>query len=227
MSDDAVPAAWARLLTPATSDPAWRRLQDFVASERATHQVFPPSSEVFTALSMTEPERVRVVILGQDPYHGEGQAHGLAFSVRAGIKPPPSLRNIFKELSDDTGAPVPPHGDLSAWASQGVLLLNAVLTVRASEANSHQRRGWEQVTDAVIAGLSRGERPLVFVLWGAAARKKRRLITRDHHAILEGVHPSPLSAHRGFFGSRPFTAINIALTQLGHPTIDWSLAARE
>lgn len=227
MSDVIVPDAWAHLLAPATSAPSWRQLQDFVASERATQRVFPPAAEVFSALSLTDPSHVRAVILGQDPYHGEGQAHGLAFSVRAGIKAPPSLRNIFKELSADTGAPIPLHGDLSAWGSQGVLLLNTVLTVRAGEANSHQRRGWEEFTDALISGLSGGARPLVFVLWGAAARKKRQLIVGDHHDVLEGVHPSPLSAHRGFFGSRPFSTINSALERIGHPAIDWSLAARD
>ncbi|MGB1699279.1 MAG: uracil-DNA glycosylase [Nannocystaceae bacterium] len=223
MSDALVPSPWAALLEPATSTPSWRLLHDFLTNERAAHQVFPPSSEVFTALRLTPPSRVRVVLLGQDPYHGEGQAHGLAFSVPAGVKAPPSLRNMFKELRDDLGQPTPAHGDLSSWASQGVLLLNTVLTVRAGEANSHQKRGWEPFTDALIRGLAGRAQPLVFVLWGNAARKKRRLIDAPHHEVLEGVHPSPLSAHRGFFGSRPFSAINAALERLGHPSIDWSL----
>ena len=226
MSDPGIPPLWADLLATALRSPSWAQLQEFVAKERALHQVFPPSSEVFAALALTAPEEVRVVILGQDPYHGEGQAHGLAFSVRAGVKPPPSLRNIFKELAADTGAPPPSSGDLSGWASQGVLLLNTVLTVRAGEAHSHQKQGWEPFTDAVIGALSASERPVVFVLWGAAARKKRRLVQGTQHVIIEGVHPSPLSAHRGFVGSRPFSAINQALQGLGHPPVDWSLTAR-
>lgn len=226
MSDPGLPSAWAALLTTALRSPSWAQLQEFVAEERALHQVFPPPSEVFAALALTAPKEVRVVILGQDPYHGEGQAHGLAFSVRAGVKPPPSLRNIFKELAADTGAPPPSSGDLSGWAAQGVLLLNTVLTVRAGEAHSHQKRGWEPFTDAVIEALSASERPVVFVLWGAAARKKRRLIQGAQHVILEGVHPSPLSAHRGFVGSRPFSAINRALHGLGHTPVDWSLTAQ-
>ncbi|MFW5741101.1 MAG: uracil-DNA glycosylase, partial [Myxococcota bacterium] len=166
---------------------------------------------------------VRVVILGQDPYHGEGQAHGLSFSVPAGVKPPPSLRNIFKELAEDLHTPIPSHGCLESWARQGVLLLNAVLTVRAHNANSHRNKGWEKLTDAALAAIDRGPRSVAFVLWGSWAQKKKALVDDSRHLVLQAPHPSPLSAHQGFFGSRPFSKINEHLTRLGDNPIDWRL----
>ncbi len=165
---------------------------------------------------------MRVLVLGQDPYHGEGQGHGLCFSVRPDVRTPPSLRNIYKELRDDLGHPVPDNGYLLPWARQGVLLLNAVLTVRGGEANSHKGRGWETFTDAVIASVAAREKPVVFVLWGAYARKKLRLIDTERHTVVQGAHPSPLSAKK-FFGSRPFSQIDAALAAQGHPAIDWRI----
>ena len=168
-----------------------------------------------------------MLILGQDPYHGPGQAHGLCFSVQVGTHVPPSLRNIFRELHDDVGLPTPSHGCLSAWASQGVLLLNATLTVRAGQAGSHQGRGWETFTDQIIRVVDAKSDPVVFVLWGSYARKKKELITGSHHVVIESPHPSPLSAHNGFFGSRPFSRINAALRDAGRGEIDWSIDTRD
>ena len=215
----AFPVAWREILTPALDLEAYTQLCEFVAKERSEFNVFPPEPEVFAALEAVAPEDVRVVILGQDPYHGEGQAHGLAFSVRPDVKPPPSLKNIFAELKDDLGI-VAESPCLSRWAEQGVLLLNSVLTVRESEPNSHQRKGWEQVTDAIVQYLAQRATPIVFLLWGKPAEKKAGPIEAPH-IVLSSPHPSPLSARRGFFGSKPFSAANKALKKAGLPPIDW------
>lgn len=222
-----VPAAWRGRLAAELEKNYFRELSSFVARERGEHRVFPPAEQTFQALALVPPEEVRVILLGQDPYHGEGQAHGLAFSVPVGVKPPPSLRNIFRELSADLGIAVPGHGCLTAWAEQGVLLLNAVLTVRANQAHSHKGQGWEQWTDAVIRAVSDGPHPVVFVLWGGAAQKKQALIDAERHTVLTAPHPSPLSAHRGFFGSRPFSAANAALTEAGRPPVNWQGPVRD
>ena len=204
----------------------WKTLQQFVAHERATTTVYPPADKVFAALHLTGYRDTKVLILGQDPYHGPRQAHGLCFSVQQGIAPPPSLVNIFKELRSDLGVDPPNHGSLEHWATQGVLLLNAVLTVRAHQANSHQGKGWEQFTDEVIRQVDAKDETVVFILWGAYARKKKSLITRPHHVVLESAHPSPLSAHNGFLGSRPFSRANAALVAAGREPIDWQIPDR-
>ena len=203
--------------------PYFGDLQQFLENERTKHTVFPPVDRVFEALELTPFDAVRVVVLGQDPYHDDGQAHGLAFSVLTGVKLPASLRNIFKELHDDLGGPLAKHGCLIPWAKQGVLMLNTVLTVRAHQAHSHRGKGWELFTDAVIAALSKRTDPIVFVLWGKPAQGKKILIDLQRHHVLESAHPSPLSAHRGFFGSRPFSKINDALRPWGQAEIDWRL----
>jgi len=215
---DAIPEAWRELLDDQAARLA--ELQDFVTAERAAHTVFPPEGRVFAALAATTPDRVRAVIVGQDPYHDDGQAHGLAFSVPAGVPLPPSLRNIFREMQSDLGA-APASGDLSHWAEQGVLLLNSVLTVRAHAAGSHRGRGWEEFTDAVLRAVDRVSPPCVFILWGADAQKKRALVDETRHRVIAGPHPSPLSAYRGFFGSRPFSRTNELLRELRRPPIDW------
>ena len=219
--------AWQNILSEETDQPYFKTLQDFLKKERDTHTVYPPDAEVFTAFDQTPFDQVRVFILGQDPYHDEGQAHGLAFSVRPGINPPPSLVNIFKELQADTGCERPDHGCLIPWAQQGVLLLNTVLTVRAHQPGSHQDQGWEIFTDAVIDRINGRPAPVVFVLWGSAAQKKAKMIDTGRHTIIQSAHPSPLSAHRGFFGSRPFSAINKALHESGQPEINWRLMNRQ
>lgn len=203
--------------------PYWQQLQRFVAGERARYTVFPPESEVFAALHLTPYATTRVVILGQDPYHGPNQAHGLCFSVRRGVAIPPSLANIYTELRADLGIEPPTHGNLEAWARQGVLLLNATLTVRAAQAASHQGKGWEAFTDEVLRTVNAKPHPVVFLLWGASARKKKSLIDATRHTIIESAHPSPLSAHTGFFGSRPFSRTNEALVEAGLDPIDWRL----
>lgn len=218
-----LPRSWARVLADERSAPYFLRLQAFLADERRRHSVYPPAEEVFAALEMTPYERVRVLLLGQDPYHDEGQAHGLCFSVRPGVPPPPSLVNIVRELHDDLGCPIPAHGCLAAWARQGVLLLNTVLTVRAHAAHSHRGKGWERFTDAVIRKVNEKPDPVVFVLWGRPAQQKIKWIDRDRHAVVTAAHPSPLSAHRGFFGSRPFSAVNQALRQWSREEVDWRL----
>lgn len=218
-----IPPGWNDILAGETRQPYYQALQRFVDAERAQHAVYPPDADVFNAFAPTSFEETRVLILGQDPYHDEGQAHGLAFSVRLGVPPPPSLVNIFKELRDDLGVPIPNHGCLEAWARQGVLLLNAVLTVRAHQPGSHAGKGWERFTDAAIRFLSARAEPLVFVLWGNYARQKLPLIDASRHKVITGAHPSPLSAYRGFFGSRPFSRINADLAEWGQPPIDWNL----
>ena len=218
-----LPASWQPALGEELSKPYFQQLQQFVADERRQHTVFPPDEDVFNALRYTPYDQVRVFLLGQDPYHDDGQAHGLAFSVRPGVKPPPSLVNIFKELRDDAGCRVPNNGYLVPWAEQGVLLLNAVLTVRAHTPNSHKNRGWETFTDAVLRAVNAKPDPVVFVLWGGYAQKKLSLIDTARHTVLQSAHPSPLSARSGFFGSKPFTAINEALKATGKPEIDWQI----
>ncbi|MEO1059421.1 MAG: uracil-DNA glycosylase [Actinomycetota bacterium] len=214
---------WNPLLRAEFAKPYWSTLQDFVQAERARATVYPPHPDVFAALHHTAYADTKAVILGQDPYHGAGQAHGLCFSVRAGVDVPPSLRNIHRELHDDLGVAIPNHGNLAGWADNGVLLLNTTLTVRAGQAASHQGKGWETFTDEVIRVVNDKTDPVVFILWGAAARKKRQLIDTSRHAIVESPHPSPLSANNGFFGSRPFSATNEALARAGREPIDWTL----
>jgi uracil-DNA glycosylase len=223
MSPLAIPAGWQAPLRDELDKPYVAELAEFVAAERAAHTVYPPEGEEFTALELTPYEQVRAVILGQDPYHGPGQAHGLAFSVRKGVRVPPSLANIYKELRSDLGIEPPGHGYLAQWARHGVLLLNAVLTVRAGEANSHKGRGWERLTDAIIGAVSARDTPAVFILWGAPAQKKAALVDEKRHTVLRAAHPSPLSARSGFFGSRPFSQANAALEAAGQPPIDWRL----
>ena len=213
---------WLELLAPEMMQPYFGELQRFVEGERAHHVVYPEPDDVFAALRLTPPRATQVVIVGQDPYHGPGQAHGLSFSVPRGIDVPPSLRNVFRELRDDIGVAQPTHGNLEAWASQGVLLLNATLTVRAGAAGSHHGRGWESFTDAILAQLGSSRRPIAFVLWGSSAKSKARLIA-PHHTIVASAHPSPLSAHRGFFGSRPFSQIDRHLERHHLAAIDWRL----
>jgi len=213
---------WNPLLRAEFDKPYWSSLQTFVENERQHHAVYPARENVFSALHHTSYADTKVLILGQDPYHGPNQAHGLCFSVQHGVAVPPSLVNIFKELHGDLGVPIPEHGNLQAWARRGVLLLNTTLTVRAGQAASHQGKGWETFTDEVIRVVN--EKPfVVFVLWGAHARKKKALIDATRHAIIESAHPSPLSAHNGFFGSRPFSRINAALRTAGMSDVDWSL----
>ncbi len=216
---------WNPVLRGEFEQPYWRDLQGFVAAERERATVYPPAADVFAALHLTAYADTRVLILGQDPYHGPGQAHGLCFSVRHGVAVPPSLQNIHKELAADLGLPRPAHGNLEAWARQGVLLLNATLTVRAGQAGSHQGKGWETFTDQVIRAVAAKPEHVVFVLWGGYARKKKALIDSTRHTVIESPHPSPLSAHNGFFGSKPFSRVNAALVAHGQVPIDWNLAA--
>lgn len=218
-----IPASWQPVLGQETEQPYYHKLQDFLEQERREHTVFPPEPEVFSALELTPYERANVLILGQDPYHDNNQAHGLAFSVRPGIAPPPSLLNMFKELKSDVGFRIPNNGYLVPWAEQGVLLLNTALTVRAHQANSHKGKGWERFTDAVIEALSARQQQVMFVLWGGNAQKKLKLIDAERHVVIQSAHPSPLSARNGFFGSRPFSRINAALEAAGEPQIDWQL----
>jgi uracil-DNA glycosylase len=218
-----LPRSWQAHVGAELEKPYFHALREFVDDDRRRATVYPPEDEVFTALERTPYDRVKVMILGQDPYHGPGQAHGLAFSVRPGVRPPPSLANIFKELKTEMGCPVPKNGSLVPWAEQGVLLLNAVLTVREGEPNSHKGKGWETFTDAVIRALAARPDPVVFVLWGGYAAKKEALIGAPHF-IHKSAHPSPLSARRGFFGSTPFTIINRELQRAGHSPVEWCLA---
>ncbi|MCP1309441.1 uracil-DNA glycosylase [Paenibacillus tyrfis] len=214
---------WAPLLEDQFQAPYYHRLRSFLKQEYATRTVYPDMHDIFNALHYTSYADTKVVILGQDPYHGPGQAHGLSFSVKPGIPAPPSLQNIFKELQSDLGCSIPDNGCLVPWAEQGVLLLNTVLTVRQGEAHSHKGQGWETFTDRVISLLNEREKPIVFVLWGSPAQQKMQLITEQRHFIVRSVHPSPLSAHRGFFGSRPFSQVNDFLRSIGSAGIDWQL----
>lgn len=220
-----LPGDWKAALKDEFAAPYFYDLKDFLVQERREHTVYPPAPDVFNALRYTPLENVKVLILGQDPYHGPGQAHGLSFSVRPGVRIPPSLRNIYKELTADiAGFVAPKHGSLTAWAEQGVLLLNAVLTVRAGQANSHQGKGWEGFTDAVIRAVNAKEERVVFILWGSYARKKKKLITGRQHVVLESGHPSPLS-ETYFFGTRPFSRTNEALEKAGLAPVEWQLPA--
>ena len=221
----AIEGEWYKALRPEFSKPYYAELYKKVREEYRKTIVYPPAQDIFNAFTMTPLHAVKVVILGQDPYHEAGQANGLCFSVHKGIEIPPSLVNIYKELHDDLGLPIPSHGDLSAWAAQGVLLLNTVLTVRAHAAASHRGLGWEQFTDAAIRALASQDRPIVFILWGRHAGEKRALITNPKHLILSSAHPSPLSAHRGFFGSRPFSKANAFLAENGVSPVDWRVDA--
>lgn len=212
---------WGTLLKEELEADYMNSLRDFLREEYRTQTIYPPKKDLLSALSLTPYHDVRVVILGQDPYHEPNQAHGLAFSVKAPTPPPPSLRNIFREISETTGAPTPQNGELIRWAEQGVLLLNTALSVRRGEAGSHRGKGWERFTDAIISLLNKRESPIVFLLWGADAKKKIPLITNERHVILSSVHPSPLSAHRGFFGCDHFNKANQALQSFGSPPIAW------
>lgn len=215
---------WDPIIAHEMSQQYFADLRAFVDNERRSHTVFPPVDDELAALRATPLAATKVVLLGQDPYHGEGQAHGLSFSVRHGVRIPPSLRNILTELHDDTGVAVTNSGDLTPWARRGVLLLNTTLTVRRGEAGSHHGRGWERFTDAIISAVNEKRERTVFVLWGNHARQKRRLITNPVHSVLESAHPSPLSARNGFFGSRPFSRANEALAEAGIEPVDWTLS---
>ena len=217
-----IPESWREVLRNETTQAYFTQLGEFVSRERNEFNVFPSEDKVFAALQLTAPHDVRVVIVGQDPYHGAGQAHGLSFSVQHGTRIPPSLRNIYSELHTDLDISTPTHGNLEAWAKQGVLLLNTSLTVREGEAGSHAGHGWETFTDAIISYLGSQEQHTVFVLWGAHAVKKTSLI-RQQHTVINSAHPSPLSAHRGFFGSRPFSQVNRALSDHHQLAINWAI----
>jgi uracil-DNA glycosylase len=218
-----IPAGWRFVLAGETAKPYYRALLAFVAAERRRRIIFPPPRQVFAALELTPFDRTNVVLLGQDPYVGPREAHGLCFSVRPRVPLPPSLVNIFRELADDLGCRIPNHGNLTAWARQGVLMLNTVLTVRAGDPGSHRGHGWEIFTNAVIEAVSAKRSRVVFVLWGQDAQRTLRLIDRGRHVIITGAHPSPLSARRGFFGSRPFSRINTALRAAGKRQIRWQI----
>jgi uracil-DNA glycosylase len=219
-----LPESWHRVAGEGWNAPAFDPLRAFVAGEYTSQTVYPPAAQVFSALELTPPGEVKAVILGQDPYHGERQAHGLAFSVQPGVRPPASLGNIFKELQEDVGIVAPKGvGDLTAWARQGVLLLNTILTVRQATPLSHKGRGWEAFTDSILRQINAGDERVVFVLWGGHAQKKRDLIDTSKHVVIESAHPSPLSARTGFFGSKPFSRINQALEGFGKGAVDWRL----
>lgn len=214
---------WLNVLGEEFRKPYYKELYQFVKNEYDTTQVFPPSEEIFTAFHLTPLSEVKVVIIGQDPYHNIGQAHGLCFSVKPDVDIPPSLVNIYQELHDDLGCSIPNNGYLIKWAEQGVLMLNTVLTVRAHMANSHRGKGWEEFTDAAIRALNTQNRPIVFILWGRPAQMKRNMLNNPNHLILEAPHPSPLSAYRGFFGSKPFSKTNSFLQEHGVNPIDWQI----
>lgn len=214
---------WDEILKDEWAKPYYVNLRGFLKTEYSSHTVYPDMHDIFNALKYTSFADTRVVILGQDPYHGVGQAHGLCFSVKKGIEPPPSLKNIYEEMHSDLGLDIPTHGELTAWAKQGVLMLNTVLTVRAGMANSHKGMGWETFTDRVISELDKKETPVVFLLWGSPARKKAEIITNPIHKKLITVHPSPLSAYRGFFGCKHFSKTNEILLQSGQKPIDWEI----
>jgi uracil-DNA glycosylase len=214
-------ASWKEVLKDEWEKPYFVKLTEFIKAENQTQTIYPPGNKIFSALDHTPFDKVKVVILGQDPYHGPGQAHGLSFSVPEGIAHPPSLKNIFKEIHSDLGKSIPASGNLERWADQGVLLLNATLTVRASQAGSHQKKGWEEFTNAIIRKLSEEKSHLVFVLWGAYAQKKGAVIDESKHFILKSAHPSPLSAYNGFFNSQPFSKTNAYLKSIGKEEINW------
>ncbi|MCI7149080.1 uracil-DNA glycosylase [Bariatricus sp. HCP28S3_E4] len=214
---------WLDALKGEFRKPYYKKLFETVNQEYRTHRIYPPADDIFNAFHLTPLKDVKVVILGQDPYHGDGQAHGLCFSVKPDVEIPPSLVNIYQELHDDLGCRIPSHGNLTKWAKQGVLLLNTVLTVRAHQANSHRGIGWEEFTDAAIQVLNNQDRPIVFILWGRPAQLKKRMLNNPKHLILEAPHPSPLSAYRGFFGSKPFSQTNQFLEANGLMPIDWQI----
>ena len=214
---------WLPVLAPEFRKPYYKDLFQFVQTEYQTRQIFPPAQDLFNALHLTPLSKVKVVILGQDPYHGDGQAHGLCFSVRPDVDIPPSLVNIYRELHDDLGCRMPDNGCLTKWADQGVLLLNTVLTVRAHQAGSHRGHGWEQFTDAIIRAVNSQNRPVVYMLWGAPAQAKRQMLDNPRHLVLTAPHPSPLSAYRGFFGCRHFSQCNAFLEEHGEKPIDWQI----
>lgn len=214
---------WLPALAPEFRKPYYKKLYEFIKEEYNTKQIFPPAEDIFNAFHLTPLSKVKVVILGQDPYHDVGQAHGLCFSVRPGIDTPRSLVNIYKELHDDLGCKIPNNGYLEKWAKQGVLLLNTVLTVQAHQAFSHRGKGWEEFTNAAIQVLNEQDRPIVFILWGRPAQEKKAFLNNPKHLILESPHPSPLSASRGFFGSRPFSKTNLFLEENGIAPIDWQI----
>ena len=214
---------WLEPLKPEFGKPYYAQLFSFVQNQSPTSQIYPPSDDIFNDCHLTPLHEVKVVILGQDPYHNDGQAHGLCFSVKPDVEIPPSLVNIYQELHDDLGCYIPNNGNLVNWAQQGVLLLNTVLTVRAHQANSHRGMGWEQFTDAAIRVLNEQDRPIVFILWGSPAQKKAQMLNNPKHLILKAPHPSPLSAYRGFFGSRPFSKTNEFLVKNGLEPIDWQI----
>ena len=223
---EAIPESWRAVLAPVLAAPAARRLGEFLSAEEAQGKaIYPPRGARLTALALTPLDKVKVVILGQDPYHGPGQAHGLAFSVQPGVRVPPSLVNIYKELQSDLGIERPRHGFLEHWANQGVLLLNSVLTVEMAKAASHQGKGWERFTDAVIRLVNAKDDPVVFLLWGAYAQKKAAFVDTSKHLVLKAAHPSPLSAHNGFLGCRHFSKCNAFLESKGLAPIDWALPA--
>jgi uracil-DNA glycosylase len=222
MTPEQIPSSWRAALAAEFDKSYFKKLVEFVNHERKSHKVFPPEADVFNAFKFTPFEKMKVFLLGQDPYHDDAQAHGLCFSVRPGVKPPPSLMNMFKELKSDLGSTIPNNGCLEPWAKQGVLLLNAVLTVRAHEPNSHKGKGWETFTDAAIDAANARDDPVVFVLWGAYAQKKGKRIDATKHPVVLCAHPSPLSAKK-FFGSKPFSQINNLLKEHGKPGIDWQL----
>ena len=215
--------SWDQVLEQEFKSDSYLQLREFLKTEYSTQTIYPPMHDIFQALRLTPYENANVVILGQDPYHGPDQAHGLAFSVRPGIAVPPSLKNIYKELADDLGCSIPNHGYLVDWAKQGVLLLNTALTVRAGQANSHRGKGWEELTDSIIRHLNLREKPVVFLLWGGNARAKVPLITNPLHLVLCAPHPSPLSAYQGFFGCKHFSKTNAFLQTCGLPPIDWQI----
>lgn len=214
---------WLEPLSPEFRKPYYAELFKFVQSEYASGKIFPPADDIFNAFHLTPLHEVKAVILGQDPYHNDGQAHGLCFSVKPEVEIPPSLVNIYKELHDDLGCYIPNNGYLTKWAQQGILMLNTVLTVRAHQANSHRGMGWEEFTDAAIRVLNEQDRPIVFILWGSPAQKKAQMLNNPKHLILKAPHPSPLSAYRGFFGSRPFSQTNAFLEKNGVEPIDWQI----
>ncbi|MEH1923268.1 uracil-DNA glycosylase [Nostoc sp.] len=217
------PNDWQKVLVEKFPQPYFTKLQEFLISERLSYTIYPAKEETFSAFELTPYDQVKVVLLGQDPYHNENQAHGLCFSVRPGVKPPPSLGNIFKELKQDIGFETPNNGYLVTWAKQGILMLNTVLSVRAGMANSHKNKGWETFTDVVISKISQKPAPVIFVLWGKDAQKKLKLIDTNKNIIIQSAHSSPLSAHNGFFCSKPFSAINSALISYGQSEINWQI----